>query len=483
MTTGPAASGGTEAHGEAEQQHADVCVVFGITGDLARVMTFRALHRLEQRDLLSCRVVGVAFDNSTLSTLWSGPASRSSQRASRSTRPCSSASPRSSRTSMETSLMRRLIGRVAEGAISGASLRLLPRGPALALRHGGLGPRRRRGPHEGRTGRRWRSPSGTTLRSAREFDEQLHALIDESQLYRIDHFLGKMSVEDIAVPPLREHHPRSRSGTGNTSRPVADHDGGEHFGVADRGAFYDSGGRAARRRPEPPAAGAEPGRHGAARTGRGPDVLSDRKRDVFVAMADARPGRRTWLRPVPTATSTSPGVAPDSQTETFCALRLEIDNWRWSGVPFFIRAGKVAPVTVTEVRVVFNTTPLARLRARRDAPAARGRTSSCCGSGRARARGCRHAGENSRTGLGLRPVQLDMDFASMGGEGPTALRGAPRTRRCVGDSSHFTRQDALRRRGGSCSRYSTPRRRSKCTNQARGGRSSADNLVDNVGGL
>ena len=61
------------------------------------------------------------------------------------------------------------------------------------------------------------------------------------------------------------------------------------------------------------------------------------------------------------------GVAPGSQTETFCALRLEVDNWRWSGVPFFIRAGKALPVTVTEVRIVFSTTPWLGFVAR-DAP-------------------------------------------------------------------------------------------------------------------
>ena len=51
------------------------------------------------------------------------------------------------------------------------------------------------------------------------------------------------------------------------------------------------------------------------------------------------------------------GVQPDSQTETFAALRLEIDNWRWSGVPFFVRAGKALPVRATEIRVVFKRPP------------------------------------------------------------------------------------------------------------------------------
>ena len=129
---------------------------------------------------------------------------------------------------------------------------------------------------------------------------------------------------------------------------------GEDFGVADRGHFYDPVG--AMRdvvqnhllqvlslvAMEPP-------------TGRGIDVINNRKRDVFVAMAEADPAQ--YVRGQYRGYLDVDGVAPDSQTETFCALRLEIDNWRWSGVPFFIRAGKSLPATVTEVRVVFNTTP------------------------------------------------------------------------------------------------------------------------------
>ena len=172
-------------------------------------------------------------------------------------------------------------------------------------------------------------------------------------------------------------------------------------------------------------------------TGHGVDVINNRKRDVFVAMAEADPAR--YVRGQYRGYLDVDGVAPDSQTETFCALRLEIDNWRWSGVPFFIRAGKSLPVTVTEVRVVFNTTPWLGFvpRTRR----ARRRTSSCCGSGRSPGARMRMQAKDA-DGPALRPVQLDMEFASMGGEGPTPyevlLDAAMR-----GDSSHFARQDAV----------------------------------------
>jgi glucose-6-phosphate 1-dehydrogenase len=133
------------------------------------------------------------------------------------------------------------------------------------------------------------------------------------------------------------------------------------------------------------------------------------------------------------------GVAADSQTETFCAMRLEIDNWRWSGVPFFIRAGKSMPVTVTEVRIFFKKTPWLGF-VPKDAPRPEPnqlvlRIGPHPGA-RLRLQ-AKHADEAA-----LRPVQLDMTFASMGGEGPTPYE-VLLLAAMNGDSSHFARQDAL----------------------------------------
>ena len=128
-----------------------------------------------------------------------------------------------------------------------------------------------------------------------------------------------------------------------------------------------------------------------------------------------RPTRRTTSAASTTATARSTASPPDSTTETYAALRLDIENWRWAGVPFFIRTGKRLPVTQTELRLVFKQPAAARLRLR---TARSSRTSSSIKLDPST--GIRLELEAHRADArGAEPIKLDMEFAEEGGEGPT----------------------------------------------------------------
>ena len=336
---------------DADPQPADVLVIFGITGDLAKVMTFHSLYRLEQRGLLDCPIVGVAFDDWTLEQLV--------QRA----RDSIVGTGEKLDEEVFTRFAKRLsyhhgdftddatYAEVAE-AIEGAKTPVfyLEVPPSLfGTVVGGLA-------KAGVTANARvvvEKPFGHDQASARALADELHQYIDESQLLRIDHYLGKMGLEEILYlrfantmlePVWNRNYVESRP----------DHDG---RGLRRRGPrpLLRPGRRAARRRRQPPHAGGRARR----RWSRPPEETRRRSRTRRCRstgpISPADPAH--YVRGQYDGYLSIDGVAPDSTTETYTALRLDIDNWRWSGVPFFIRAGKRLPVTQTEVRLVFKHPP------------------------------------------------------------------------------------------------------------------------------
>jgi len=208
--------------------------------------------------------------------------------------------------------------------------------------------------HEGRV--IIEKPFGHDLPSAQALNVTLHSVFEESAVFRIDHYLGKEPVQNLVLFRFANSFLEpiwNRRYVKSVQITMA-----ESFGVQGRGAFYDANGAirdvvqnhllqvVAYLAMEPPLTTY-------------PASIQDEKVKVFRSIMPLDPcdlvrGQFSGYRK-------EAGVKPDSTVETFAAVRLHIDSWRWEGVPFFIRAGKCMPVTATEVLVTLKRPPLRKL--------------------------------------------------------------------------------------------------------------------------
>jgi glucose-6-phosphate 1-dehydrogenase len=209
----------------------------------------------------------------------------------------------------------------------------------------------------------------------------------------------------------------------------------EDFGVEDRGHFYDPVGAlrdvvvnhlmqvVGMTAMEAPAGGDV-------------NTIQQAKVSLFRAIAPADPAH--YVRGQYAGYLSIDGVAADSTTETYAALRLDIDNWRWSGVPFFIRTGKRLPVTQTEVRLVFKRAPRLGFAALDHGMEPNQLVIKLDPTTGARiVLDARRADSKAAA-----PILFDVEFAEMGGEGPTPYEVLLHAA-LVGDTSRFTRQDGV----------------------------------------
>ncbi len=314
---------------------------------------------------------------------------------------------------------------------------------ALGLGEAGLG-----------KGKGWRrlvveKPFGHDLESARQLSDELHKVFNESDVYRIDHYLGKETVQNILA---------FRFGNGIFeplwNRRYVNHvqiTAAESIGVEGRGAYYQEAGALsdmiqnhmlqvmATIAMEPAASFRAP----SVRDERSKLLRSIKPMTAEEIRANAVPGQygpaRIGGEEVP-GFRQEPGVDPEAQTETYAAVTLFVENWRWAGVPFYLRSGKRLPKRVTEIAIQFNGAPLAIFDGAADD------TSPNLLIVRIQPEegiSLKFLSKRPGTGMKLRPVSMDFNYGTSFGERSPSAYETLLLDAIIGDATLYTRQDMV----------------------------------------
>lgn len=329
---------------------ADALVIFGVTGDLAHKMIFPALYEMSRHGVLNVPLVGVAGSKWSLEKL----------------RKHAMDSIQQSRKIDDPDALDRLISllKYVNGDYSDPNtFKALKKALGRAQRPAhylAIPPSLFSTVIEGLGASGLASharvivekPFGRDLASARELNRVALSVFPEDSIFRIDHYLGKEAIMNILYFRFANSFLEpiwNRNFVSSVQITLS-----EEFGVQNRGSFYESAGClrdviqnhlfqiVALLAMEPPAY-------------QGYSAVHTEKCKVFQAMRPLHPD--DVVRGQYTGYRKEPGVAPDSDVETFCALRLFIDSWRWKGVPWYLRSGKCLPETASEILVELKPPP------------------------------------------------------------------------------------------------------------------------------
>lgn len=291
-------------------------------------------------------------------------------------------------------------------------------------------------------------PFGHDLASAGELNGDLQGVFAESDIYRIDHYLGKETVQNVLA---------FRFGNGIFeplwNRRYVDHvqiTAAERIGVEGRGAYYQEAGALrdmiqnhllqvmATIAMEPPSA-YEPRAVRDERSKLLRAIRIMKPEDVGANAVKGQYGPGTASEGAMPGFRQEPGVDAEAQTDTYAALRLEVENWRWAGVPFYIRTGKRMPKRVTDVAVQFNCAPL-----------------SMFGAGTQRwpnllvlriqpeeGISLRFSSKAPGQGMALQPVNMDFNYGTSFGTRSPAAYETLLLDALEGDATLYTRQDMV----------------------------------------